>query len=138
MLDRYWMEHLVAMDHLKQGIHLQGYAGKDPKQEYKREAFAMFGEMLEQIKNDVIGILAKIQVRTEADVEMAERNRNEPQHVTYNHPAAPNALSGETGEAQAPEPAKQPFIRSERKIGRNEPCPCGSGKKYKQCHGRLN
>ena len=137
VLDRHWKEHLVGMDHLRQGIGLRGYAAKNPKQEYKREAFEMFGQMLEQIKNDVIGIMAKIQVRTEADVEMAER-KPEPQQMTYNHPAAPNALSGETEEEQAAEPAKQPFIRSERKIGRNEPCPCGSGKKYKQCHGRLN
>lgn len=137
VLDRHWKEHLVAMDHLRQGIGLRGYAAKNPKQEYKREAFEMFGQMLEQIKNDVIGILAKIQVRTEADVEIAER-KQEPQQMTYNHPAAPSALSGETGGEQAPEPVKQPFIRSERKIGRNEPCPCGSGKKYKQCHGRLN
>jgi len=137
VLDRHWKEHLVAMDHLRQGIGLRGYAAKNPKQEYKREAFEMFGQMLEQIKIDVIGILAKIQVRTEADVEMAER-KQEPKQMTYNHPAAPNALSGETGEEPAPEQSKQPFIRSERKIGRNEPCPCGSGKKYKQCHGRLN
>ena len=137
VLDRHWKEHLVAMDHLRQGIGLRGYAAKNPKQEYKVEAFEMFGQMLEQIKNDVIGILAKIQVRTEADVEMAER-KEEPQHMVYNHPAAPNALSGDTGGEPEPEPVRQPFVRSERKIGRNEPCPCGSGKKYKQCHGRLN
>ena len=137
VLDRHWKEHLVAMDHLRQGIGLRGYAAKNPKQEYKREAFEMFGQMLEQIKNDVIGILAKIQVRTEADVELAER-KPEPQQMVYNHPAAPNALSGDDGGESEPEQVKQPFVRSERKIGRNEPCPCGSGKKYKQCHGRLN
>ena len=137
VLDRHWKEHLVAMDHLRQGIGLRGYAAKNPKQEYKREAFEMFGQMLEQIKNDVIGILAKIQVRTEADVEIAER-KQEPQQMVYNHPAAPNALSGDAGGEEEPEAVKQPFVRSERKIGRNEPCPCGSGKKYKQCHGRLN
>ena len=118
VLDRHWKEHLVAMDHLRQGIGLRGYAAQNPKQEYKREAFEMFSQMLEQIKNDVIGILAKIHVRTDADVEIAER-KNEPQQLNYNHPAAPNALSGEAGEEPAPEAPRQPFIRSERKIVMN-------------------
>ena len=135
VLDRHWKEHLVAMDHLRQGIGLRGYAAKNPKQEYKREAFNMFSQMLENIKNDVVGILCKVHVRTEADVEAAER-KSEPQQVTYNHPSAPNALTGQQDDQQPV--SKQPFVRSERKIGRNEPCPCGSGKKYKQCHGKLN
>lgn len=136
VLDRHWKEHLVAMDYLRQGIGLRGYAAKNPKQEYKREAFAMFGEMLKNIKNDVVGILSKVHVRTEADVDLVER-KPEPQQVTYNHPAAPNALTGASAEAEKPEPVKQPFVRGDRKVGRNEPCPCGSGKKYKQCHGKL-
>jgi len=136
VLDRHWKEHLVAMDYLRQGIGLRGYAAKNPKQEYKREAFTMFGEMLENIKNDVVGILSKVHVRTEADVDLAER-KPEPQQITYNHPSAPNALTGSAGEADRPESVKQPYVRGDRKIGRNEPCPCGSGKKFKQCHGKL-
>lgn len=138
VLDRHWKEHLVAMDHLRQGIGLRGYAAKNPKQEYKREAFAMFGEMLDNIRNEVITILSKVHVRTEKDVELAEK-KPEPQKMSYNHPSAPNALSGQPADAPEDEGTpKQPFVRSERKIGRNEPCPCGSGKKYKQCHGKLN
>jgi len=133
VLDRHWKEHLVAMDHLRQGIGLRSYAAKNPKQEYKREAFDMFGEMLVNIKNDVIGILSKVQLRTENDVALAER-KPEPKQMSFNHPSAPNALSGETEETPA---ERTPFVREGRKIGRNEPCPCGSGKKYKQCHGKL-
>lgn len=134
VMDRHWKEHLVAMDHLRQGIGLRGYAAKNPKQEYKREAFEMFRQMLENIKNDVTSILFKVQVRSPEDVEVAER-KPPPQQMTYNHPTAPNALSNEP--AQDAQQAQTPFVRSERKIGRNEPCPCGSGKKYKQCHGKL-
>ena len=135
VMDRHWKEHIVAMDHLRQGIGLRGYAAKNPKQEYKREAFNMFGEMLGNIKSDIIGILSRVQIRTQQDLELAEK-KPEPQQLTYNHPAAPNALTGETGGAG--EAAREPFIRKERKIGRNEPCPCGSGKKYKHCHGKLS
>ena len=135
VMDRHWKEHIVAMDHLRQGIGLRGYAAKNPKQEYKREAFNMFGEMLGNIKSDIIGILSRVQIRTQQDLELAEK-KPEPQQLTYNHPAAPNALTGETGGAGGV--AREPFIRKERKIGRNEPCPCGSGKKYKHCHGKLS
>jgi len=135
VLDRHWKEHLVAMDHLRQGIGLRGYAAKNPKQEYKREAFEMFSQMLMNIKNDVVSILSKVQFRTENDIELAER-KPEPKTMSYNHPSAPNALSsGDAGEEATT--AKTPFVRDSRKIGRNEPCPCGSGKKYKQCHGKL-
>ncbi|MFQ5659087.1 MAG: preprotein translocase subunit SecA [Gammaproteobacteria bacterium] len=134
VLDRHWKEHLVAMDHLRQGIGLRGYAQKNPKQEYKREAFEMFRQMLENIKNDVIAILSKVHIRTEHDIEIAERAPS-LQVMSYNHPAAPNALSDEPEQGEAT--PNTPFVRSERKIGRNEPCPCGSGKKYKQCHGKL-
>ena len=136
VLDRHWKEHLMAMDHLRQGIGLRGYAAKNPKQEYKREAFDMFGEMLENIKTDVVGILSKVQIRTEEDVELAER-KPEPKEMSYNHPEARNALSDDIQGDEQKEQAK-PFIRKERKIGRNEPCPCGSGKKYKQCHGKVS
>ena len=135
VMDRHWKEHIVAMDHLRQGIGLRGYAAKNPKQEYKREAFQMFSEMLDNIKTDVIGILSRVQIRTQQDVELAEK-KPEPQQMSFNHPAAPNALTGEAAEEETA--AKEPFIRKERKIGRNEPCPCGSGKKYKQCHGKLS
>lgn len=134
VLDRHWKEHLVAMDHLRQGIGLRSYAAKNPKQEYKREAFIMFSEMLDNIKKDVIGILAKVQIRSEQDVKAVERTEP-PKHVQYNHPSTPNALSDNT--LDSVQAVKTPFVREQKKIGRNEPCPCGSGKKYKQCHGRL-
>jgi len=135
VMDRHWKEHIVAMDHLRQGIGLRGYAAKNPKQEYKVEAFSMFSEMLENIKTDIIGILSRVQIRTQQDIELAEK-KPKPQQMSYNHPTAPNALTGETGEEE--QAVQEPFIRKERKIGRNEPCPCGSGKKYKQCHGKLS
>ena len=130
-LDSLWKEHLAAMDYLRQGIHLRGYAQKDPKQEYKRESFAMFAAMLESLKYEVISTLSKVQVRMPEEVEAMEAQRREDaerlaqqqqlSHVDDETEAAA-ALAGETGE---------------RKVGRNDPCPCGSGKKYKQCHGRL-
>jgi preprotein translocase subunit SecA len=136
VLDRHWKEHIVAMDHLRQGIGLRSYAARNPKQEYKREAFAMFHQMLDNIKHDIIGILSKVHVRTEEDVRSVEQ-RPPPEQMKFSHPDAPSALSG-TPAAPEPEPAKLPFVRRDRKVGRNEPCPCGSGKKYKQCHGRLS
>ncbi len=134
VLDRHWKEHLVAMDHLRQGIGLRSYAAKNPKQEYKREAFAMFGEMLENIKKDVINILSRVQVRTEQDILPVEKHEP-PKQMEFSHPAAPNTFAGAGFEAVPKE--KTPFVRDEKKVGRNEPCPCGSGKKFKQCHGRL-
>jgi preprotein translocase subunit SecA len=139
VLDRHWKEHLVAMDYLRQGIGLRSYAAKNPKQEYKREAFAMFSQMLENIKHDVVSLLAKIQVRAEQDVAAMER-RPSPERMQSRHPEAPSALSppGQSQARPAPAPGPAvPFIRRDRKIGRNDPCPCGSGKKYKQCHGLL-
>jgi preprotein translocase subunit SecA len=135
VLDRHWKEHLVAMDHLRQGIGLRSYAAKNPKQEYKREAFAMFSEMLDNIKRDVTSILSKVQVRSEKDVEAIEKPAP-VQQMQFNHPSAPNALTGQP--ARTEPPAKEPFVRQEKKVGRNDPCPCGSGKKYKQCHGQLS
>jgi preprotein translocase subunit SecA len=134
VLDRHWKENLIAMDHLRQGIGLRSFAAKKPEQEYKREAFEMFEKMLDNIKQEVVNILAKVQVRTEQDVAAAEQRAPE-QEMNFNHPSAPNALTGETEEAAAAE--KTPYVREQRKVGRNEPCPCGSGKKYKQCHGKL-
>jgi preprotein translocase subunit SecA len=139
ILDVAWKEHLAAMDYLRQGIGLRGYAQKDPKQEYKSEAFQMFTSMLDRIKHDVIAIVSKVQVRAESDVEAVEQQRRSEAPRQYQH-AEVSAMGGqEEGEA-APAGAEThtPYTRQGRKIGRNEPCPCGSGKKYKQCHGRLS
>ena len=131
-LDSLWKEHLAAMDYLRQGIHLRGYAQKDPKQEYKRESFSMFASMLESLKYEVISTLSKVQVRMPEEVEAMEQQRREEaerlaqmQQLSHqdDDTAAAEALAEQTGE---------------RKVGRNDPCPCGSGKKYKQCHGRLS
>jgi preprotein translocase subunit SecA len=144
VLDQAWKEHLAAMDYLRQGIHLRGYAQRDPKQEYKREAFAMFTTMLDRVKQEVVGIVSKVQVRAETDVAAVEEQRRSHAPVQYQHAEA-NAMAA-AGEAQGGEPGmaepetrqpQAPFVREGRKVGRNEPCPCGSGKKYKQCHGRL-
>jgi preprotein translocase subunit SecA len=147
VLDQHWREHLAALDHLRQGIHLRGYAQKNPKQEYKREAFELFGELLETVKREVTRILTHMELRTPEHVEQVERlEAQKPvlENVQYQHPAFEEALVGAgaevEGEAQraplAPKPA--PFVRQISKVGRNDPCPCGSGKKYKQCHGRLS
>jgi preprotein translocase subunit SecA len=137
VLDSAWKEHLAAMDYLRQGIGLRGYAQKDPKQEYKKEAFQMFSDMLERIKREVIGILSKVQVRTESDVDAVEEQRRSHVQMNYRHAEA-NSMSEQPAEAEGEAvPARTPFTREGRKVGRNEPCPCGSGKKYKQCHGRL-
>jgi len=143
MLDQMWKEHLAAMDHLRQGIHLRGYAQQDPKQAYKREAFAMFTEMLERYKLEVTNILVRVQVEGAADVEAveAERRRAGQAHYEYQHADAAEAASavGQGGqEGGAAVPHEEPYVRTGRKVGRNEPCPCGSGLKYKHCHGRLN
>lgn len=131
-LDSLWKEHLAAMDYLRQGIHLRGYAQKDPKQEYKRESFAMFAAMLESLKYEVISTLSKVQVRMPEEVEAMEMQRREEAERL----AQMQQLSHQDDDAAvAADLAAQ---TGERKIGRNDPCPCGSGKKYKQCHGRLS
>ncbi|MGB5211849.1 MAG: preprotein translocase subunit SecA [Gammaproteobacteria bacterium] len=139
-LDTQWKEHLAAMDYLRQGIHLRGYAQKNPKQEYKREAFQMFSEMLDRVKRDTVSILSRVQIRTEEEVEALERQRREAAKMKFQHAEAPAATgSGTPAQASRPEaPQHEPFVREQPKVGRNEPCPCGSGKKYKQCHGRLS
>ncbi len=134
-LDNHWREHLAALDHLRQGIHLRGYAQKNPKQEYKREAFEMFGAMLEAIKREVTQITLMVQVRSEEDVEAVETPA-QPLNVQYHHADYDEAL-GQDGETPREE-EHHPFVRNGEKIGRNDPCPCGSGKKYKQCHGKLS
>ncbi len=138
VLDNQWRDHLALMDQLRQGIHLRGYAQKDPKQEYKRESFELFGEMLEHIKHEVIGILSRVQIQSEEDVAAIEAQRRQQQHISemeFQH-AEVNAMAAEEG-TEAEEVAATPYVREGRKVGRNEPCPCGSGKKYKQCHGKL-
>ncbi|MES9969713.1 MAG: preprotein translocase subunit SecA [Candidatus Thiodiazotropha sp.] len=138
-LDGHWKEHLAAMDYLRQGIHLRGYAQKNPKQEYKREAFAMFSSMLDSIKEEVTGLLSKVQVQMPEEMAIQEQQPRvdefEFKHEAFEGLPEETAAPAEMAEQQEPQ---QPFVREGRKIGRNEPCPCGSGKKYKQCHGRLS
>ncbi len=122
-LDSHWKEHLAAMDHLRQGIHLRGYAQKNPKQEFKRESFELFGELLDSLKYDVISILSKVQIRAESDVEAVEEQHRKAEDV-------PKEYTHESASSVETKPTMP-------RVGRNEPCPCGSGKKYKQCHGKL-
>jgi preprotein translocase subunit SecA len=134
-LDTHWREHLSALDHLRQGIHLRSYAQKNPKQEYKREAFELFSNLLDTVKREVTQITMMVQIKSEADVEAVEKPA-ELENVRYQHADFDEALAaGESGEAIA---KQEPFERAGVKIGRNDPCPCGSGKKYKQCHGKLS
>jgi preprotein translocase subunit SecA len=142
ILDNLWKEHLAAMDYLRQGIHLRAYAQKQPKQEYKREAFELFEELLSNVKFEVIKFLARVQFQSTEDMQAIEQRRREEearQKMNFQKADA-QALSGgaeEDGGQQAAAPAT-PFVRQEKKVGRNEPCPCGSGKKYKACHGKLS
>ena len=135
LLDRRWKEHLLAMDHLRQGIHLRAFAQKQPKQEYKRESFLLFQELLKNIQHDVIRMLSRMEIDQRRDPREAELRRRQEamQKLQYQHASDNGAPSQE---ANKPTKAKT-FVRSERKVGRNEPCPCGSGKKYKLCHGRA-
>jgi preprotein translocase subunit SecA len=141
-LDTHWREHLSALDHLRQGIHLRGYAQKNPKQEYKREAFELFTTMLEEIKSEVTRTLMTVQIRSEQQVEAVAETQHQPVNVQYRHAAYEEVLGEEeqqeASEAQERSDKHQPFVRHGQKIGRNDPCPCGSGKKYKQCHGKLS
>jgi preprotein translocase subunit SecA len=138
-LDNHWKEHLAAMDHLRQGIGLRSYAQKNPKQEYKREAFEMFGVMLEQVKHDTVSILSRIRIQGEEDLnELAERKQASDAMKFQHAEASALGQPPQDGAPGAPSQAAAPFIRDGRKVGRNEPCPCGSGKKFKQCHGQLN
>jgi preprotein translocase subunit SecA len=130
-LDNHWREHLAAMDHLRQGIHLRGYAQKDPKQEYKREAFTLFSMMLDNLKYDIVRLLSSVEVQTAEDVDAVEEQRRaeQAQKMQFLHQTDSQAENQQSHDTT--------FKRSERKIGRNDPCPCKSGKKYKLCHGRL-
>ncbi|WP_118984951.1 preprotein translocase subunit SecA [Photorhabdus sp. CRCIA-P01] len=132
-LDMLWKEHLAAMDYLRQGIHLRGYAQKDPKQEYKRESFAMFATMLESLKYEVISTLSKVQVRLPEEVEALEQQRR----AEAERLARQQQLSHEVEKGALMSTTEAQIASGARKVGRNDPCPCGSGKKYKHCHGRL-
>jgi preprotein translocase subunit SecA len=135
ILDANWKEHLAAMDYLRQGIHLRGYAQKNPKQEYKREAFEMFSNMLDAIKQEVVSVLTKVQIQAREEIypQQVQQQDIEFQHEEFSGFAEEEPQPSE----QDIEEQHRPFVRTERKIGRNEPCPCGSGKKYKQCHGKI-
>ncbi|MDR6586120.1 preprotein translocase subunit SecA [Herbaspirillum sp. BH-1] len=137
-IDNHWREHLAALDHLRQGIHLRGYAQKNPKQEYKREAFELFAQMLDLIKNEVIKVVMTVRIQSREEIEAAEESMagGSPinvnyQHADFNPEAAPEELLAPTALADSDDGSEYP------KVGRNDPCPCGSGKKYKQCHGKL-
>jgi preprotein translocase subunit SecA len=131
-LDTHWREHLAALDHLRQGIHLRGYAQKNPKQEYKREAFELFEGLLQVIRTEVTRLLMTVQIRSQEQIEETEPQAA-VENVQYHHADYDEALA-----AAAPETHDKPFVRPNQKVGRNDPCPCGSGKKYKHCHGKLS
>ena len=144
-LDSHWREHLAAMDYLRQGIHLRSYAQKNPKQEYKREAFELFTSMLDRIKHDTVSLLSRMQLKSqeEIDAEEADRQRRLERAMQFQHAPPeqlapqPPSLPETLGQEQSADPQVAQFVRETRKVGRNEPCPCGSGKKYKHCHGAL-
>ena len=135
-LDIHWKEHLAAMDYLRQGIGLRGYAQKNPKQEYKQEAFMMFSEMLDQVKHDTISMLARIRIQNEQDIQRMEEQRRAEQSMDFNKSENNSLLKQSDNNAKKNN--NSPYIRSGKKVGRNDPCPCGSEKKYKQCCGKLN
>ncbi len=140
VLDSHWKEHLSAMDYLRQSINLRAMAQKNPKQEYKRESFEMFTEMLEQIKQEVVSTLARVEIRSQEEIEALERQQQMPSDMNYEH--AESSMQNESVDngpnENSQDPAHQPFVRGDKKIGRNDPCHCGSGKKFKQCHGKLS
>ncbi len=138
VLDNRWKEHLAAMDYLRQGIGLRGYAQKNPKQEYKREAFGMFQEMLEQIKNETISLIARAELPTLEEIKAMEAAQQIPEDIQYQHARADDVLHpNEQAESPGEQQKQKPFKRTQKKLGRNEPCHCGSGKKFKHCHGKL-
>jgi preprotein translocase subunit SecA len=145
VLDTLWKEHLATMDHLRQGIHLRAYAQKNPKQEYKRESFELFEELLKNLKSEVVKFLSHVQIQRQDEAQQIERQRREAAErakLAFQHAQAsalsppPGAEAGDRPDQEQPA-TPQTFTRDQPKVGRNEPCPCGSGRKYKQCHGRL-
>jgi preprotein translocase subunit SecA len=137
ILDSLWKEHLAAMDYLRQGIHLRAYAQKQPKQEYKREAFQLFEELLEKVKFEVVKFLAQVQFQQSEDMDAIVRKRRKSEARAKMNFQKTSANAMEESMAEPEEASHTPFVRREKKVGRNEPCPCGSGKKYKVCHGKL-
>ena len=140
VLDSSWKEHLAAMDYLRQGIHFRGYAQKDPKQEYKREAFEMFSSLLDHIKYEVIEILFKVQIRQEEDVNAIDEQMQAPREMHFEHAVAPgfDDLDEPAVIVEEENISEQPYVREGIKVGRNDPCYCGSEKKYKHCHGKVD
>jgi preprotein translocase subunit SecA len=139
VVDNAWKEHLASMDYLRQGIYLRGYAQKQPKQEFKRESFELFSEMLDRIKSEVVQMLARIRIRSEDEVtamEAEQQRAAESQRLQFQHADAQQLGLG--GDTAAAEPVIAPVLNDGPKVGRNDPCPCGSGKKYKHCHGQLS
>jgi preprotein translocase subunit SecA len=134
-LDTHWREHLSALDHLRQGIHLRGYAQKNPKQEYKRESFELFSSMLDTIWYEVTRVTLTVQIRSPEDVEVVDAHIA-PENIQYHHADYEEVIDASETES-TPADAPAPFVRHDDKVGRNDACPCGSGKKYKHCHGRL-
>jgi preprotein translocase subunit SecA len=132
-IDSHWREHLAALDYLRQGIHLRGYAQKNPKQEYKREAFELFGQLLDVVKTDVTRVMMNVRIQSQEEVAKAaqalEEKAEHISNVTYTHPTEDGEVVQEVDQAT--------LVQSQRHVGRNDPCPCGSGKKYKACHGKL-
>ena len=138
VLDTQWKEHLASMDYLRKGIHLRGFAQKNPKQEYKREAFEMFSQMLDDIQRSVVGLLLRVQVSNESDLQRTERKELQLSEANYHHGgSAPDPTDSVPMNQKEVAVSSKPFKRGGEKVGRNEPCPCGSGKKFKQCHGRT-
>ncbi|MCK5818629.1 MAG: preprotein translocase subunit SecA [Psychromonas sp.] len=136
-IDSLWKEHLGTMDHLRQGIHLRGYAQKDPKQEYKRESFQMFLEMLGNLKNEVVQVLSRVQIQNKEEVDAIVDKRREEEAIANIKLQHAEVSNGEVLNEGENEKKIETYVRSERKVGRNNPCPCGSGKKFKHCHGKI-
>jgi preprotein translocase subunit SecA len=136
-IDTHWRAHLSALDHLRQGIHLRGYAQKDPKQEYKREAFELFSDMLDRVRTEVVRVLMTVKIQSPEQVEVEEPESPKLENVTYHHSDYDAALSGQDPGLDQPPAQNTPRGVAVARAGRNEPCPCGSGKKYKHCHGKL-
>lgn len=140
VLDNVWKDHLASMDHLRQGINLRSYAQKNPKQEYKREAFEMFQQLLQTVKRETVYLMARVEPITREQMEEMENRRREElarQKMELHHDELSALAEPEEAAPVAAPRAQSPMVREGRKIGRNDPCPCGSGKKYKSCHGQL-
>jgi preprotein translocase subunit SecA len=138
VLDSQWKDHLAAMDYLRQGIHLRGYAQKNPKEEYKRESFTLFSDMLSRIRSEAINLLAHVQVQAPQDVDALESQHRQPSDMQFMHPSLDASGPQDEGDDEGGvATAQKPRMRSQPKVGRNDACPCGSGKKYKHCHGKL-